>query len=157
MAYKRILVPVDGSPVALKGMKEAIKIAREGRGRVLLLHVVEEYSAFISPEAGASIVAVLDAMRVSGRRTLARIARRAAKSGVKSQSVLAENFGGRVADTIVAHAKRLRADLIVMGTHGRRGVKRALLGSDAELVVRHSTVPVLLVPASVRKPSRRKR
>ncbi len=156
MAYKRILVPVDGSPVARKGMREAIKIAREGRGRLLLLHIIEEYSAFISPEAGASIVPILDAMRASGRRTLAGIARGAAKAGVKSQAVLAENFGGRVADTIVAQAKRLRADLIVMGTHGRRGVKRALLGSDAELVVRHSPVPVLLVPASGRQSNRRK-
>ena len=77
MGYKRILVPVDGSPTAAKGMREAIKIAREGRGKLLLLHVVEEYSAFISPEAGASIGPVLDAMRASGRRTLAGIARRA--------------------------------------------------------------------------------
>jgi nucleotide-binding universal stress UspA family protein len=151
MAYKRILVPVDGSPTAAKGMQAAIRLARENRGKLLLLHVVEEYTAFIAPEVGASLGPILDSLRLSGKRTLARIARSAAKSGAKPQSVLVENFGGRVADTIVQQARRLRADLIVMGTHGRRGVNRVLLGSDAELVVRSSPVPVLLVPASGRR------
>jgi len=153
MTYKRILVPVDGSPTASKGLQAAIKLARENRARLLLLHVVEEYSAFIAPEVGASLGPILDSLRASGKRTLARIARSAGKSGLKPQSVLVENFGGRVADTIVQQARRLRADLIVMGTHGRRGVKRVLLGSDAELVVRYSPVPVLLVPASGRRTS----
>ena len=106
-------------------------------------------------EVGASLGPILDSLRLSGKRTLAHIARSASKSGTKPQCVLVENFGGRVADTIVQQAKRLRADLIVMGTHGRRGVSRVLLGSDAELVVRHSPVPVLLVPASGRAPRRR--
>ena len=70
--------------------------------------------------------------------------------GLKASTVLAENTGGRVADALIAEAKRWHADLIVMGTHGRRGVKRALLGSDAELVIRYSPVPVLLVPGKRR-------
>jgi nucleotide-binding universal stress UspA family protein len=148
MAYKRILVPVDGSATAAKGMQAAVRLARAGRGRLILLHVVEEYAAFAAPEVGAHMGEVLDALRQGGKRTLARAAQGAAKAGAtKPQAVLAENFGGRVADTIVRQAKRLRADLIVMGTHGRRGLRRALLGSDAELVVRQSPVPVLLVPA----------
>ena len=56
-----------------------------------------------------------------------------------------ESLGTRVADTIVRHAKRCRADLIVMGTHGRRGMGRLIMGSDAELVARYARVPVLLV------------
>ena len=155
MSYKRILVPVDGSATAAKGMQAAIKLARENRGKLLLLHVVEEYSAFIAPEVGASLGPILDSLRLGGKRTLARIAQSVGKSGVKPQAVLVENFGGRVADTIVRQARRLRADLIVMGTHGRRGVNRALLGSDAELVVRYSPVPVLLVPARGRGGARR--
>ena len=151
MTYKRILVPVDGSPTAAQGMKAAIKLARENRGKLLLLHVVEEYTAFIAPEVGASLGPILDSLRLAGKRTLARIARSAGKSGVKPQAVLIENFGGRVADTIVQQARRLRADLIVMGTHGRRGVSRVLLGRDAELVVRSSPVPVLLIPAAGRR------
>jgi len=155
MAYKRILVPVDGSATAAKGMTAAIKLAREGRGKLLLLNVIEEYAAFSAPEVGVNIGPLLDSLRVAAKRTLERCARSAAKQGVKPQSVLAENYGGRVADTIVRQAKRLRADLIVMGTHGRRGMSRALLGSDAELVARYSTVPVLLVPASGRTARRR--
>ena len=150
MGYKRILVPVDGSPVAAKGMKAAIRLARESRGKLLLVHVVDGSSAFVSPEAAASIGPILDGLRLAGRRTLARIASSAAKSGAQAQAVLAENFGGRVADTIVEQARKLRADLIVMGTHGRRGIKRALLGSDAESVVRYSPVPVLLSPPAGR-------
>jgi nucleotide-binding universal stress UspA family protein len=87
--------------------------------------------------------------RPAARRWRASNAARAA--GARPQTVLVEDFGGRVADAIVKQAKRWRADLIVMGTHGRRGVKRALLGSDADLVVRYSPVPVLLIPASGRR------
>ena len=153
MGYKRILVPVDGSPTAAKGMKAAITLSRENRGKLLLLHVVEESPAFVTPEAGVDIGPVLESLRVAGRRTLARVARTATKAGAKPEAILAENFGNRVSVTIAREAKRLRADLIVMGTHGRNGLKRALLGSDAELVVRNSTVPVLLVPASGRRRS----
>lgn len=147
MAYKRILVPVDGSPTSAKGLKEAIKLARAGRGKLRLLHVVAEFGAFMAPEAGTNPAPILAAMKAAGRKTLARVERSArAAGGARLDTVLAEDFGGRVSDTIVEQARRWRADLIVMGTHGRRGVKRALLGSDAELVLRYSRVPVLLVP-----------
>jgi nucleotide-binding universal stress UspA family protein len=152
MAYKRILVPVDGSATSAKGLKAAIKLARESRGKLCLLHVVEEYSALVVPEAGAiDITPVIDALKAAGRKTLARVERSARAAGARPATVLAEDFGSRVADAIVKQAKRWRADLIVMGTHGRRGLKRALLGSDAELVVRYSPVPVLLVPATGRR------
>jgi nucleotide-binding universal stress UspA family protein len=152
MSFKRILVPVDGSPASSKGMKAAIRLARENRAKLLLLHVVEEYTAFIAPEVGANVGPILDGMRAAGKRTLARVARSAAAAGAsRPQAILVENFGGRVADSIVKEAKRARADLIVMGTHGRRGIKRALLGSDAETVVRYSPIPVLLVPAKGRR------
>lgn len=155
MSYHRILVPVDGSPTSARGMAEAIKLAREGRGKLLLLHVVEEYAAFASPEAGFNVGPILDAMRQGGRRTLKRIVASAERAGARPQVALVEDFGGRVADAIVAQAKRWKADLIVMGTHGRRGLDRALVGSDAESVVRMSTVPVLLVPARGRAGARR--
>lgn len=151
MAYKRILVPVDGSPTAAKGMKEAIKLARGSRAKLLLLHVVEGYAAFAAPELGANVGPLLDALAAAGRKALARIERDARDAGARPETKLVENYGGRVADAVVQQAKRWRADLIVMGTHGRRGVKRALLGSDADLVVRYSPVPVLLVPAAGRR------
>jgi nucleotide-binding universal stress UspA family protein len=155
MAYKRILVPVDGGPTSAKGLKEALKLARESGSKLCLLHVVEAYAAFMGPEGGVNIGPILDALKAGGRKTLARVERSARAAGAKPQTVLVEDVGGRVADAIVAQAKRWRADLIVMGTHGRRGVQRALLGSDAELVVRYSPVPVLLIPAAGRGKRRR--
>ena len=146
MSYKRILVPVDGSATATKGMGEAISLAKESGAKLLLLHVVDEYPAFATPEIGASIGPLIDALRESGRQTLEGIATVAKAAGVTPESALVENFGERVAEAIVEKAVGWKADLIVMGTHGRRGITRALVGSDAELVVRYSPIPVLLVP-----------
>jgi len=151
MAYKRILVPVDGSSTSAKGLTEAIKLARESRAKLLLLYVVEEYAAFAAPELGANAGPLLDALNAAGRKALARVERSARAAGARPETLLVEDFGGRVADAIVQQAKRWRADLIVMGTHGRRGVKRVLLGSDADLVVRYSPVPVLLIPGTGRR------
>ena len=145
-SYKRILVPVDGSPVSNRGLNEAIKMARAGRAKLRLLHVVEEMAALSTPEVGVNIGPILDSLRTAGKRRLAGIARRVRGLNVGAESALVENLGGRVADFIVDEAKHWRADIIVMGTHGRRGVKRMLLGSDAELVIRYSPIPVLLVP-----------
>ena len=156
MNYKRILVPVDGSPVSNLSLKSALKMARASHAKIRLLHVVEEFGAFMTPDTGASIGPVLDSLRAAGKRTLARIERRVRGAGFKPSTALAENFGGRVADVIVSEARRWKPDLIVMGTHGRRGVKRMLLGSDAELVIRYSPVPVLLVPGTRRQPGTRR-
>jgi nucleotide-binding universal stress UspA family protein len=70
--------------------------------------------------------------------------------------VLRETLGHRVADLIIKQAKRWRADVIVLGTHGRRGVSRLVMGSDAELVVRETSVPVLLVRSPLRPHTRRR-
>jgi nucleotide-binding universal stress UspA family protein len=93
---------------------------------------------------------MLEDMKRSGKRLLQKAEKFALAHGVKPESNLRESAGARVADAITWQAKRWRADLIVMGTHGRRGVNRMLLGSDAELVVRNVSVPVLLVHAKGR-------
>ena len=87
----------------------------------------------------------------SGRKVLtkAEAVARAAKVDVKA--LLVESKGGTIADAILAQARKLRADTIVLGTHGRRGLRRALMGSDAEAVLRDSRVPVLLVRALPRE------
>ena len=147
MTYERILVPVDGSATSTKGLDEAVKLARAGGSRLRILHVVDESIAFSTAESGADVGVVLDALRRSGERALAGAKRRARRGRAQAETSLVKGIGGRVADAVVAQAKRWRANLIVMGTHGRRGVNRLLLGSDAELVVRNSRIPVLLVPA----------
>ena len=67
---------------------------------------------------------------------------------MRSTSVLIDNVAGSVADVILAQARKFRADVIVMGTHGHRGITRLLMGSSAEGVVRKASVPVLLVRAA---------
>jgi nucleotide-binding universal stress UspA family protein len=147
VGYKRILVPVDGSAVSGRGLQEAIKMARAGAARVRLLHVVAEYAAYAFTEASIDIEPVLDSLRQAGRRTLARIERRARASGVRIETSLVERPGGRVADAIVGEAKRWRADVIVMGTHGHGIIARALLGSVAERVIARASSPVMTVRA----------
>ena len=128
MSFKRILVPVDGSPAATKGLLEAMKLVKEGGGKLMLLHVVEDFAAFFGPDAGASSAPMVDGLREGGQAVLGRIVRRVERAGFKPQAVLVDGHGSRVADSIVEQAKRLRADLIVMGTQGR--LQRQRLSTD---------------------------
>ena len=146
-AYKRILVAVDGSPASNKGLREAIRLAKAERARLFILHVVDEYPAYavLAEMAPASGVDLVTGLREGGARILAKAAGFALKQKVKRKSILREMVGGPAADKIVREARTQRADLIVLGTHGRRGVRRLVLGSDAEQVVRSARVPVLLV------------
>jgi nucleotide-binding universal stress UspA family protein len=151
MIYRRILVPVDGSATSGAGLRQAISLAKDQRAKVKLLHVVDEFRVFTTPDGGLNAGAIVSALKRGGQQLLARAARAAAARGVKPEAAMVENLSGRVADVVVDQAKRWRADLIVMGTHGRRGMNRALLGSDAELVVRAAPVPVLLVRSGIRR------
>lgn len=144
--YRKILVPVDGSRTSARGLDEAIKLAKGQKATLVLLHAVDEavvtYGTDIVP---IYIDEMLASMREGGRKILAAAAARVRSRGVKVKSVLVEKFVGPVAEIIVSQTKKQRADLIVIGTHGRRGVTRLVMGSDAEGVVRRSPVPVLLV------------
>lgn len=87
----------------------------------------------------------LSALREAGKKILAKAEAKVRKRGVKANAVLVETMGHRLTDVIIEQAKKWRADLIVLGTHGRRGLTRLVMGSDAEGVVRSTRVPVLLV------------
>jgi nucleotide-binding universal stress UspA family protein len=150
MVYKRILIPVDGSPTSMAGLREALRLAKNQKAKVRLINIVDELMIFSSAEAGLNIEPVIESMKRGGKHVLARAAKLAAAQGIRAETELWENATGRVAEVLLGRAKRWRADLIVMGTHGRRGVNRMLLGSDAELVVRNSPVPVLLVRSARR-------
>ena len=143
--YRRILVAVDGSPTSTKGLREAIRLAKDGRGQLVLVHVVNEFFAFANLDGFAPGVDLVPSLREGGRRILARAKALVDKQRVRVRTVMRETLGGPAADTIVREARKQRADVIVLGTHGRRGLRRAVLGSDAEQVVRRSPVPVLLV------------
>jgi nucleotide-binding universal stress UspA family protein len=92
-----------------------------------------------------SIDPVIESLKEEGRRILEKGAAHARKHGVKVQTSLIESLGRHAADTIVNEANKWHANLIVLGTHGRRGLRRAVMGSDAEEVVRNASAPVLLV------------
>jgi nucleotide-binding universal stress UspA family protein len=92
--------------------------------------------------------ATAEKFRESGRKLIREVMARVKKQEVQADSRMVENLTGRAADTIAKEASKWKADVIVMGTHGRRGFNRLMLGSDAELVARTATVSVLLVQPS---------
>ncbi len=144
-AYRKILVPVDGSKASQRGLREAVRLAKEQDARIVLLHVVDEFYVVASPEMGAYSADMVELLRKSGKRLLEKARAVVAKQGVKVDTVMREIIGGPAAGEIVRQARKIRADLIVIGTHGRRGIRRVVMGSDAEQVVRTSPVPVLMV------------
>lgn len=143
--YARILVPVDGSETAKRGLEEAILLSKALGSALRLVHVVDDSALAMNPEAGIAAAPLVEDFAENGREILEEARVQASKQGAQVEVALHENFTGRVANVIVEEAKTWRADLIVMGTHGRRGIRHAVLGSDAEAVVRASACPVLLV------------
>lgn len=143
--YHRILVPIDGSKTAAQGLQEAIRLAAEQKATLHVLHVIDDFPMLVELSDVAAYDNVLQTLRDYGEKLLSDAQALAGKSGVKSEAALREVTGTRIATIVLAEAKATGCDLIVMGTHGRRGVSRLTLGSDAELVVRATPVPVLLV------------
>ena len=150
-AYKRILVPVDGSTTATAGLREALRLAAGLRARLRLVYVIDEFPVVQSEAYGFTGVDLLGALAKAGEAVLARARKLAAGRHVRADTAVARSAMGRVGEVIVREAKKWRADLIVMGTHGRRGLGHLVLGSDAETVIRAARVPVLLIRAAGRR------
>ena len=144
-AFRRILHPTDFSRASAPAFRRAVALARACRAPLVLLHVMTPPSPFIDEGAPPSTyIDLLLLARRSARRRLAAVLGRVRRTGVRVQAIFAE---GLPADEILRAARRTRADLIVMGTHGRTGVSRVFMGSVAERVVRESRCPVLTVRA----------
>lgn len=145
--YSRILVPIDGSTTSQRGLDEAIALAQRLGSTLHLVHAVDvrqliaEVSAYVPPEK------VLEDWRAAGERLVAAAVDAVRSKGLTVDGAVRCDPGLRVDGMILQEAKNTGAELIVMGTHGRRGLRRLALGSDAELVLRGSPVPVLLVHA----------
>jgi nucleotide-binding universal stress UspA family protein len=159
--FKHILVAVDGSPPSNRGLASALALASDQGADVLLLHVIDEL-AIVPPLDLAYVPAnyvdtVVDEMREHGRKVLERAEKQARERGLAVRTVLADSHGRTVAHAILAQASKARADLIVLGTHGRRGLRRLVLGSDAESVLHEATCPVLLVRTPERADATRSR
>jgi nucleotide-binding universal stress UspA family protein len=147
--YQRILVPIDGSRTSDQALDEAIRLARLSGGQLRLLHVVDLLSVSLTPEVSLNASPTLfERLREGGQEILDRGLRAAQEAGVPAETTLRDTLSARVSDVVLDETARWPADLVVIGTHGRRGVGRFVMGSDAEQVVRSSGVPVLVVRGS---------
>lgn len=150
--YENILVAVDGSESAKRALDEAIRLARLTHAQLTAVYVLDQSAAFTY--AGACDPNLLtDAARQMGRTLLDDALAKMRASQVEGDSQILETQGiaEDIATCIARCVARRGADLVVMGTHGRRGVRRMVLGSVAERFVRHSTCPVLLIREATEK------
>ncbi|MEJ8813205.1 universal stress protein [Variovorax ureilyticus] len=146
--YQNILVPVDGSATSMQGLEQAIAMARLTNGRIRLIHIVDELSFALAADAYAAYAGDwLSVLRENGSKLLQECLQKVEAADISVDTVLRDNLDGSVHDIVTKEAAAWPADLIVLGTHGRRGAKRMLLGSSAENILRTAPVPVLLVRA----------
>jgi len=161
--FQRILVALDGSAASNAGFKSAIQLASDQHASLLALHVIDEMAMAINVQGGylppSYVDTLYDSLRQSGETILAKAQATARAAGVELTPVLVESRGQTVAHAITRQARKLKADVIVLGTHGRRGLSRLVMGSDAEAVLREASVPVVLVrrPDHARQTVPRKR
>jgi nucleotide-binding universal stress UspA family protein len=144
--YKKILVAMDGSDTSVRALNEAVKLAGLTKGIVHAVYVVDKtplfsYAGYYDP------IALVEALHKDGRTTLENAKAACSKAGVVCETELieTERLTDDVAQTLERCAERAGAELAVVGTHGRRGVRRVVLGSVAERFLRFSECPVLLV------------
>ncbi len=143
--YQHILCPIDGSETSNSGILEAIQLAKTFHAQLRFLYVVDLYFPVTSITGELNVVYIGDALREHGQKALQQAEIQAKDAGITSDCKIVETYGKRVASLILEEASIWPANLIVMGTHGLRGIERIVIGSDADSVVRECKVPVLLV------------
>jgi len=145
--YQKILVATDDSKLSRKAVKTAIGLASATGASLVALHVVPRYP--MSYFEGALTLPADDVGRIErvwaeqGRALVDEVARTAEAAGVKTRAVVANS--DRVAESVIAAARKHKCDLVVMASHGRKGIQRVLLGSETQHVLTHSTIPVLVL------------
>lgn len=148
--YERILVPIDGSDASNAGLREALKLAKDRGSRLRFIHVVDEILGMSPQIFGAAYDDVIAELRKAGHSILADAESLARSEGLTAETQLVEAMGRVAGELVISAAKEWPADLIVCGTHGRRGLRRIVMGSDAEYIVRHAPVPVLIIRRDAR-------
>jgi len=142
--YERILVATDGSDTAARACSVALRLAADQKARLRVLSVVS--FAYLSAILGGACTGeLLRRMREEAKSTLDAVEAAAGNAEVEVEPKLLEHHSTQIGEAIIEDAQKWQADLIVMGTHGRRGFARPGMGSDAEFVSTHAPVPVLLV------------
>lgn len=142
--YQRIMVAIDGSATAELGLKEAIRLARDQKAQLAIIHVIDVVIAY---GAGQWVGGYVEDTRKFSQQVIAQARKLAQDAGIEPEIQTPEivTSGYHVADTVAQLAREWKADLLVVGTHGRRGVSRMLIGSVAERIVRVAPCPLLLV------------
>jgi nucleotide-binding universal stress UspA family protein len=146
--YQRILVPLDGSETSLRGLDEAVRLALLHGATLRLVHGLNSFGRTPGHASHASYATLLPRMKEEGERLLQQARERAERNGAKSvETQLLSSLTLQLAELVAEDAANWKADLIVAGTRGRKGIERILWGSDAQHVLRLTSAPVLLVQA----------
>ena len=142
--FKNILIATDGSALAQKGVDQGLTLAKALAAKVLIVTVTEPWTSYVSGEMAISfpVKEYEEQVVANAAKILGGLAEAAAKIGVPCETLHVKDKVA--AEGIVETAKARNCDLIVMSSHGRRGLSRVLLGSQANSVVTHSSVPVLI-------------
>lgn len=147
--YNRVLVPIDGSETSKRALHEAIRIGQcQKAAEIRLLYVIDTISYIPQTETPPSYIKeIYEQARKYGQDMLEQAKKEIERAGLRAETRLVElkRASDRIAQVIADEAKAMPAELLVMGTHGRRGLNHLLLGSVAEGVMRLTPCPVLLV------------
>jgi len=145
--YKRIAVAIDGSKTSDAALSEAIKLAGEMKSTLLLLHVCEELPIMTVPDdmMSVQIPEIMKVIEGSARSLLKKSKGQVASQEIAVETKLVESTGDRMGTIISEEAQKWNADLLVVGTHGRKGFEHLIMGSVAEGVIRTAAIPVLLI------------
>jgi nucleotide-binding universal stress UspA family protein len=145
--YKKIVVAIDGSDCSQIALEEAIKLAKDQKAKLLLLHVIE--NLFIWEPRPSDVQELQASVRKTGQDILTKGAAFAHAEGITVETKLVEllKLRTRIAELILEEVYAWSADLLVISTHGRRGVHRLLIGSVAEGIIRQGHMPILLIPS----------
>jgi nucleotide-binding universal stress UspA family protein len=145
--FKHILLPTDGSTISRKAVKRGIDLARKSGARVTALHVVPEFKLMVDEGITMLNPALKkrfeDEGRARAQKMLDDIAKQARARGVRCSTLCVAS--DLPYQQIIAAARRKKCDLILMASHGRRGLSSLLLGSETAKVLLHTKVPVLVV------------
>jgi nucleotide-binding universal stress UspA family protein len=146
--YKHILLPYDGSQLSEKALSEGIVLAKDVGSKLTLLYVMAPYHLSVAGDHTSSAVKQIERQHLEelekvASAMLATAQQRAAAGGIKCESII--RTGPYPHEEILAAAKQLSCDLILMASHGRSGLQSILLGSETTKVLTHSVIPVLVV------------
>ena len=147
--YKRILVPFDDSEGSRKALETAVELTRARSGTIRLVHYLDDVTY---PDAYGYSVPIIETVHQAALDMLEAVTSRTKAMGATVENHLLLGAGKRLGQCVAEEARAWEADLVVLGSHGRKGFERVLLGSGAEQIVRESPVAALVVRGSVALP-----